>query len=347
MMNAFTYITRACPRNCDYCSIKSGSKSRGRMTEEDWIDAFAILKDIGVTFNLILGNETWLLGEKLLRILEKNEVPFALYTTAPPKLFEKYREKFFGSGVIDNLTCGIDYSIKYLMALRRPLTDTEQKSYDGWKALIWAKGHYPDLDMQGNITVYQQNYRQLINLVTELTELSVFQGVNLIQWNRDEKYDFFPNKEAMKDYLFKEKDLDRLLIQFRTVLTRPHLLHHPEVLNLTPEILKEMVAMNWHCGGNPYGGPTIDSDGSLRCCGYRKGTVTPQFLISDLAYPSQLKNWKNAVFFDAMECPGCSWSFPRMFAHWSETDEKFGRDVFTKHAGKHVPEDKLPQRKVE
>jgi hypothetical protein len=315
------------------------------MSKEDWVHAFAILKEIGVTFNLILGNETWLMGSKLLYILGKNEVPFALYTTAPPKLFEKYREAYFGSGIVDNLTCGIDYSLKYLYSLKRPMTDTEQKSYDGWHALMWAKRNYPDLDMQGNITVYQQNYLQLHDLVAELYEEGIFEGVNLIQWARDDGYDFFPGEKEMSQYLFEPEDYGKLLIMFRTVLTRPHLLHHPEVLDLDPDTLKHMVEMRWHCEGDPYGGPTIDSDGTLRCCGYRKGTRTPKFSIFDL--PDSLDHWRAALYWDAMDCPGCSWSFPRMFKYWSTTDEKFGRDVFTKHAGRHVPDDQLPSRKVE
>ena len=347
MKNAFTYITRACPRDCDYCNIKSGKKSRGRMSEEDWIDAFHILKSIGVTFNLILGNETWLLGDKLLTILKKNTIPFALYTTAQPKLFEKYREQFFGSGVIDNLTCGIDYSRDYLKDRTEPFTTTEQKAWDGWEALIWAKNHYPNLDMQGNITVYRENYLQLPRLVKELANLGIFEGVNLIHWNKDGQYDFFPDIDVMQKYLFRNSEIPLLHDTFHQVLSEYHLLHHPEVLDMDIPTLRFMLDMKWHCEGDPYGGPTIDSDGSLRCCGYRAGDLSQKLNILELTSKEKIKEWEHAVHTDTMNCPGCSWSFPRMFKHWNATDEPFGRDVFTKHAGHHVPEDKLPSRKVE
>ena len=346
MKNAFTYITRACPRDCDYCNIKSGKESRGRMSVEDWVTTNYILKNMGVTFNLILGNETWLLGHKLLDILKLNEVPFALYTTAPPSLFEKYRDEFFGSGVIDNLTCGIDYSFKYLQSITRKFTTTEQKSWDGWQALKWAKEHYPNLDMQGNITVYRENYLQLPMLVQELAELDIFEGVNLIHWNKDGQYDFFPGRDVMEKYLFRDHDIDSLHNVFKRVLRNYHLLHHPEVLDLDIPTLKFMLDMKWHCEGDPYGGPTIDSDGSLRCCGYRRGTRTPKIHILDMV-GKKIEQWEEAVHADAMDCPGCSWSFPRMFKHWNATDESFGRDVFTKHAGRHVPDDKLSERKIE
>ena len=342
MKNAITYLTRHCPRNCKYCSIRDSKGVGTELDSTQWIKAFSILKEIGVTFNLILGNEPWLLGDKLIPVFKSNSVPYAMYTTCPTHLFERYRQTLLVEGVIDNLSCGVDYPNAF--SSEQP-DDTMLKSQDAWDAFVWTKANCPNVDVQGTITIHRQNLPYLHTIVSQLTSLNIFAGINMVHWNRDGKYDFFPEEEVMKEYLFTSNEFDVLVNVFKSLLEDKGnlLIYNPEYLQA---IIKnpEMIQMRWHCQGDPYGGPTIDSDGRLRVCGYRKGRYTPKLTIFDL--PKRLDDWKEAVYKDTMECPGCSWVCPWIYHFWQETDPQMGEKVFTSHAGEYIPKEKWSKRKT-
>jgi len=305
----------------------------------EWIGAFGILKELGVDFNLILGNEPWLLGKTLLDILGQNQVPYALYTTCPEPIFSKYKFLFFDSGILDNLSCGIDYPHDLKLSID---DDSYQKSLDAWKGLEWVKRFYPKVDTQGTITVHKKNIKYVPKLVKNLSNLGAFVGINFIHWNKDGQYDFFPGKEEIQDLLFSKKDYGIIKDVLNSIDSSNSLLHDREYILEPPEML---ATMGWHCKGDPYGGPTIDSDGKLRVCGYRKGKRTPKFTIFDL--PKYVDAWQEAVYQDAMECPGCSWSCSWTFHYWRKTDNEMGRNVFINHAGKHIDKSKWSKRVIE
>jgi len=342
MKLAVTYMTRRCPRDCAYCSIRDGKDTGPELTVEQWIEAFDILKSIGVTFNLILGNEPWLLGEKLVPIFKANKVPYAMYTTAPKKLFSKNEQILLGDKVIDNLSCGVDYP----MGARSQVRDASiEKAADAWDAFYRVKKLHPEVDMQGTITVHRRNIAYIGLIVQQLSKLGIFAGINLIHWSKDHQYDFFPPEEDMKDYLFKEQDYIVVTSVFKSLLEESNLLiYNPEYLQAIVDNPK-LIGMGWHCQGNPYDGPTIDADGTLRVCGYRKGTRTPKFTIFDL--PEKTEEWKEAVRLDAMDCPGCIWVCPFIHHYWKEKDPAMGEKVFTSHAGEHIDKSKWSKRRVE
>lgn len=342
MKNALTYLTRKCPRGCAYCALRNAKGIGEELTEKQWVDAFTILNQMELDFNLILGNETWLLKESLIPIMKVNQVPYALYTTCMEPLFTQMRDMLFTTGGIDNLSCGFDYAPPYPDA--HGLDDSVKKSKDAWTGFQWVKSNYPTLDTQGTMTVHKKNYQELPSVIASLTALGVFIGVNFIHWDKDGGFDFFPGRDELRAFLFTDEDIPEVLSILQIVLQSPGNLQNPEFLQAviqTPELLQ----MQWHCGGDPYGGPTVDADGSLRCCGYRKGDETPKFSIFDL--PEKHKEWKRAVFNDAMRCPGCFWSYSWMFHYWNTQDEEFGKKVFTKHAGKHIEKIHWTTRKIE
>jgi len=333
-MNSLTYLTRRCPRNCEYCSLRDAKDVGNELTYKEWREAFRILHDLGVDFNLILGNETWLLREHLLLIMQENKVPYALYTTCPEPLFSDYRRLFFDSGFIDNLSCGVDYP-----PLPKSLhDDSYAKSVAALKGFAWVKANCPYVDTQGTVTVHKKNIEHLPRLVHLLSMMGVFVGINFIHWNKDGRYDFFPSKEEISDLLFSESDYDRIKYYLGEVLDDGlNLLQNPEFITMPPEMITNM---GWHCKGDPYGGPTVDSDGHLRCCGYRRGRYTPEFTIFDISKDCKC-DWKEAIYQDAMECPGCAWSYPWMFRYWEETNPGMGKKVFVKHAGEHISNRKI------
>lgn len=165
-MNALTYLTRRCPRNCQYCDLKK-DEFENELTLEQWVSVFNILEKLEVDFNLILGNETWLLGSDLYTLMQYNKIPYALYTTAPPSLFDKYHEAFF-LGPIDNLSCGIDWSLDYLNYREGAMSDDEKKSKDGHRAISATREYYPHVDCQGTMTIHRENFWELPQLVREL-----------------------------------------------------------------------------------------------------------------------------------------------------------------------------------
>jgi MoaA/NifB/PqqE/SkfB family radical SAM enzyme len=337
MKNSLTYLTRRCPRNCEYCALRDAKDIGPQLGIHKWIEAFKILKALGVEFNLILGNEPWLLGEGLLSILKHNQVPFALYTTCPEPTFSEYKHIFFESGYLDNLSCGIDYPVEESIFVD---DDSYRKSIDAWHGFKWIKKAYPEVDTQGTITIHKKNIRYAPKLVENLSKLGVFIGINFIHWNKDGLYDFFPKAEEIKDLLFTKADYKEVSYFLEAIFHIPNsLLQNPEFISQNPEML---LNMGWHCKGNPYGGPTIDADGHLRCCGYRRGTYTPKFTIFDL--PEHLDVWEEAVHQDAMECPGCAWSYPWMTHYWANMNNELGKDVFIRHGGNHIPKDKWSKR---
>lgn len=343
MLNALTYLTRKCPRACDYCAIRDAKDVGPQLTAEQWILALKILEDLGVDFNLILGNETWLLGANLVEIMTHNKVPYALYTTCPEPLFSQHRDSVFK--VVDNLSCGVDWPLSYLEKKDELIEDSERKSLDAWRGFHWGKSNHPEMDTHGTITLHRKNLRFLPEIIDGLSDWGVFSAVNFLHWNSDGNFDFFPKKEELSDFAFPDDPefVDMAKDVFAKVLERPGLLQNPEILTAPVE---KMMSMGWHCNGDPYGGPTIDADGTLRLCGYRKGKETPKFTIFDL--PRNLGAWREAVKTDAIDCPGCAWSYPWLYHYYQSIgDTTLGQAVFNRHAGKHIPKEKWARRRLE
>lgn len=346
MKNSTIFLTRKCPRNCEYCDIHNPNSSiKQELTLEQWVEAFRILKEIGVTFNLILGNEAWLLKENLLTLLSSTTVPYALYTTCPEPLFTNYRDKFMSSGVLDNFSVAVDYPIYFLEDKLKnlgTLNDMEQKSYAGFKGLKWVREHYPEIDTQAQFTIHRKNFQMLPQVVKDCNEIGAFMGVNFLHWNKDGNYDFFPTQDVLKEFIFQPDDLPELKEIIEEVQNMPNLIQNIELFT---EDIVNLTSMGGHCEGDPYGGPSVDSNGALRTCGYRQGTHCAKLSIFDL--PEKLKEWEEAVRLDAQECPGCEWSFPWMYRYWKNRDEKFGEKVLTKHAGEHIDKLKWSKRILE
>jgi len=346
MKNAITFITRRCPRECDYCAIRDAKGIGPELTADQWKEAFSIYADLGVNFNLILGNEPWLLGDRLIDIFKDTKVPYAIYTTCPEPLFSKYREKMFDT--IDNLSCGLDFPSSYLEEQLRCQggvfnDDIEQKSWAAWQGFKWVKEHRPDVDCHAAITMHKKNLAYIPELIDELSAMGIFSILNVVHWNIDGKYDFFPKKEELQELVIPDTPemVEYVQKMFDKILEKPGLLQNPEMLRMP---VADMLGLKWHCKGDPTGGPNVDSDGRLRVCGYRRGTETPKLSIFDL--PEHLDEWKAAVEADAEECPGCAWSCSWMYQYWNREDEVLGKKVFRQHAGKHIPEEKWSKRRV-
>lgn len=324
MRNSVIYLTRRCVYDCDYCGIVDNTKKRkDELSLVEWQQAFGILERMGVEFNLVLGNEPWLLGPELPEIMNSTDIPYALYTTCQETLWKKYHKLYFVDRTINNLSIGVDIPDS---EAQKNAEDSLKKSWNAWDAFKWVKENAPYVDTHATITVHRQNFRTIPKVISELDALGVYSNINFIHWNKDGKYDFFGRTERLQHLLFSPEDYPEIREVLDTVLDNNEMLQNPEMLH---QDVERLATMGWHCGGSPYDGPTLNADGSLRVCGYRQGERTSKFSIFDL--PQKEEEWLKAVYDDAMECPGCMWSCSWMYNHWKQVNPEKGEDIFIKH----------------
>lgn len=345
MTNTCIYLTRRCLYACSYCKLRVSNLSGPELTSSQWKEALGIVKaQIKPDFNLFLGNETWLCDD-LPGIIHSVQSPYAVYTSCFPHVFNSVsiRRMFEGEKRLDNLSCGCDYPFD----AARKHTDVPEyrKAYNAHMAFATVRTMYPTVDCQGTITISVDNLRHVVDTIKELSFMGVDVGLNFIHSDTG-GFDFFP----------PEKEIDGLLINPHNEEHRKHLLrlyrylrkgrrgthrvqNTEDTLTLLAKVFStysDVGSRNtcWHCDGDPYGGPSIDADGSLRCCGYRKGTRTSKLSVFDLASDKGVSNWRESVAADCAKCPGCTWSYPRLYKRYKD-DPCFGKQVFVNHAQIH------------
>lgn len=338
MMNSCVYLTRRCPYNCTYCALKNTKLNGPELVRGQWVLVQNILRDMGVNFNLFLGNETWLYGADLPGIVNTCGTPYAVYTSCKPALFQQWAVRYFQPGKsqfgIDNLSCGCDYPLHTATELK-DTGDEYMKAYNAHKAFAATRLLFPNVDCQGTITISKKNIFYVVETINDLSSIGVDVGLNFVHANLDGNYDFFPGPEFLESYLFSEDwhiDLQRLGAELSSLKSH-RVQNMADTIDLCLNSFTSVGSTNtcWHCKGDPYGGPSVDADGSLRCCGYRKGELTSQMSIFDLTTPEKIQEWKNRVYQDSKKCPGCTWSYPRLFARYRDNKEA-GKQVFTNHA---------------
>ena len=313
--------------DCEYCAIKKTKVAR-ELTISEWRKAFDVLKYLGCEFNLILGNEVMLLEEKLVelvRYLYEQKTEYAMYSTCPETLLDKLKKPLV-SAKLKNLSCGFD-------SLGRN-DSIGIKSRRGLMSMIEMKRMIKGLDTQGTITLSKINLNEVIGLLKILTNHGIWGAVNSIHWDIDGMYDFFPPKELLKDFIIDDrkrflevcKELKELTLSGEIMIQNP-----PEYFDA---LALHGLDMSWHCTQPLI--ITVDADGMLRLCGYRRGTVVPKFSIFDMIdrrkFEEYVKVWKK----ESQECPGCFWSYFWMAENFICTDQKeYGTKVFQKHSSKY------------
>jgi len=303
------YLTRHCPMRCRYCRIRDSPLIRGReLTLEEWIKAFDILKTLGVDFNLILGNEILILGYNLVQLLthlHKTNNSYALYTTFPKKLWEEYKFPLLGIG-IKNISCGLDTLPE--LCTSEKLDDIQIKSYRGFEQLKWAERMgVPDL--QGTITLSKLNLNYFPCIAQKLTEHGIWTGVNIIHYAKDDLHDFFPPREEIEDLLLTDKDLP--LMREKAEEMKELIRAGQVMVQNVPEFfdagLEHGIKLDWHCKYLTI--LSVDADGTMRTCGYRRGNRVSEYTIFDLLSEDYWHNFVRDWRKDMQECPGCFWSY--------------------------------------
>ncbi|MFA7115490.1 MAG: radical SAM protein [Candidatus Omnitrophota bacterium] len=347
------YLTRICPYRCNYCNLCHSNLAKPEMSTEKWLEALRILKKNGISFNLFLGNETWLFKQDLIRIIKETPIPYAMYTSCNPNVFRKYADEMFSNG-LDSLSCGCD-TIQTEWKDRQ--NDEERKAFYALQAFLYTRQKYPNVDCQATCTIGGSNVHEVASLVNNFSHIiKMFVGLNYIHANTDGGFDFFPEIAKMRDTgtlldsQYKFALLGRLHDELYLMLHKhgDHRVQNLEDFLNIPLVFGKTGVTNdlWHCNGNPYGGPTIDADGSLRLCGYRKGTTVSEMSIFDLDSKDGWSEWQRRVKADSAQCPGCVWSYPRLYASLLKNPE-FAKKVFNNHAIASLPESEWSTRVVE
>jgi len=318
--------------HCDYCSIRKTNLQQPELTAQEWKKAFAILKDLGCEFNLILGNETMMADDlpAIIKYLYEQKISYALYSTSPTELYNKLKESLIEAG-LKNLSSGFD-------SLKRD-DSIGIKSKRGLEGMIEMKKRIPGLDTQGTITLSKINLDEVVDLLKTLTANGIWGAVNSIHWDADGEYDFFPPKEHLKDFIIDDKEKFLALCRKLKELTA-----NGEIMIQNPPeyfdaLAKHGLDMSWHCT-QPYI-ITVDADGSLRLCGYRRGKGVTKFSIFDLADEKKFEKYKEVWKEESQECPGCFWSYWWMAENFIFTDQKeYGTKVFQTHHSKYFEKEK-------
>lgn len=325
------YLTRKCPHKCAYCALRDSSLQRPELTTEEWKFVFDLLRDLGVEFHLLLGNELLMRSDivDIISHLNTTRVPYAFYTTCPLWLMDVYAQRLVDIG-LTNASSGIDIV---------PGGDwphagiyVTRKSAWGLTGLKWFRDHgVPDL--QGTITVSKINTGRVVEVIERITKENVWCGINTIHWNKDGGFDFFPKRHIIENLLLTQRDIDYDAMAIKQAHLNG-LLAVQNPLEFWDAWREYGVRLDWHC--KAFQIITVDADGSLRCCGYRKGRNSPCMSIFDLDTPSGMEHYYNLWEKDQCECPGCFWSYPWMAEHLltKESDRDYGLEVFKTHASR-------------
>lgn len=296
-------MTRKCRRNCKQCSIKVNIPNSPIEKWKEWIPIIEGLSE----FIIVLGNDPWLYGPELVKIFTRTT---AIYSAG---IWEKKRHIIFPEMKealvkLKNFSIGYDFPIT-INSIRS--TQNHIKSND---AYWYAKNIRNDLNMKDveiylSCTLYKENVNLYESIYKDAVELNAFLSYNFLNYNSDGKFDFFPGLNVLKNWLVEKEEYERVK-QF--ILSSPkdrfYIWEPFEYFSF-----EEMTRMKWHCKGNPYDGPTVDYNGQMRVCGYRAGERSSKLHITDLQSSIGIEQWQEAVYKDAMDCPGCSWSCPMSY----------------------------------
>ena len=321
------YLNRGCVRNCSYCYERNAPLRGKELTEPEWERVITHLDSLGIKFHLFLGND-FLLSDRPLKLVKflKGRTDYAFYSTMEPKLFNKYKDRLLPAGLY-NLSAGID--------VLSGDGDIAAKSIDGLAALSWLKQQgIPDC--QGTITLGKHNLSQSEAVVKTLSDRGIFVGLNVVHWNKDGGFDFFPPREVIKDYMLQDtKELRDLIKNLIVGLKSSEYLFQnpPEYLEA---ILTHGINLSWHCSQPLV--VSVDADSSLRVCGYRPGKWLPRYSVFDLGDRLPLDKYAELWYEESSHCSGCCWSYYWQAQFTEQTNEYHKEQMFTIHYSPYIKE---------
>ena len=327
------YLNRLCPRHCPYCSVVSPRRDRCRLSVDQWKSVFSFLNgEWGIEFFLILGTEPLLLGDDLVELVkfwdEKN-LKYGLYSTSPQPLFDKMKDKLLDAG-LHNWSAGMDYidevyylnkklgklSYECICLVEKQRDALIKKARDSFNGIRYMSGIDETLVL---ITISRMNIEFIPEMIQwlcdNLSERTVI-SLNFVEWKRkgDKNFDFVTERDKAPEFFFDDSDwgvwiefiykLSKLPIEYlaRVQVPRNYFSNWNYILELNRP-------------GDPrWCSLGIDCDGTLRVCGYKKGTLMPKYNILEVMKKPKLIS--HALYddwcWDVKMCSGCYWAWPCM-----------------------------------
>jgi len=333
------FINRQCPRRCSYCSVVNEEKEKKRLSVVDWKRAFSILESRGIEFFLILGTEPLLLGkdlEELVSFWKSKGYEYGLYTTSPRPLFDSCKDRLINAG-LRNWSSGIDYipevydrmkekaelSLTCMKLVERERYGLVQKARDGLNGMeyMFQKGIE---EQHVLITISRMNIEMISEMVKYLVDRfpspNLRVAFNFVECSMGQDFDFAPSREICKDYMIKESDY----IVFEKFVGRMKNLKRKywSRIQVPLEYLlnfKKVVELN-SPGDNRYCAISVDCDGKLRLCGYRRGREICNYSVFDLERDDMFSKIYDIWMKEVLGCGGCFWVFPFLL-------KQYGRDI--------------------
>jgi MoaA/NifB/PqqE/SkfB family radical SAM enzyme len=327
------FISRFCPRACSYCLSRDVRGAGHLLSPAQWAEAFHILEGHGVVFHLILGNELFSYPDPvgLVKALKPFHGRYAIYTTFPPGLTERYLDDVIDAGVY-NLSGGVDVHPGLLTGDLH--IDRKSDAVLYWLDYARKRG-VPDV--HATATIHAKNYDKLEPLFDLCTKLGIWTAVSMVEASTDGKHDFYGTVEQMKDWLIPETESAK----FRD--TMYHLAEEVRkgrwMMQVPPGYFeeagdREVSREPWHCSL-----PTliaIEEDGALRACGYRGG-LDQRYTVFDLRQGGGLTmpEYIRLQQEKTRQCPGCGqgagWSYWYQSELYASGLTEIGDKVFQTH----------------
>jgi hypothetical protein len=267
-----------------------------------------IIEDLS-EFTIVLGNDPWLLRNQLPTLFNRKSAVYSTSVTDGfvPKISSEVRSILKH---LRNFSTGYDYPGSLLNLSE---DHNKEKARDAWtcfRAIAEDEELSPLVERCMSTTFSRANVNLFQDIYSDCVAINGMMSVSFVNYDVDGGFDFFPGLDALGDWLVTKEEFQSVANHVSSVYEEDHFyLANP----FEHYSFEEMTRMGWHCRGNPYDGPTVDCDGTMRVCGYRPGTRCPGIHITELATPHGKDKWRQAVYEDAMECPGCSWSCPMSY----------------------------------
>jgi len=244
------------------------------------------------------------MGERLVDIIKfwtENKVFYGLYSTSPQPFFDRYKEKLLDVG-LNNWSCGVDG----LLGFDNP-EHVDAKAGQGLAGLRWMADR--GVQTMSVVTLNRYNLQYAAKII-EYCQENIKGGMaclNPIEWQFDETFDFFSKKEAMEDLIIPSTDREKVrgvAQKVKELAKRPgyriqNVDKNLDIFHLTYDKL------NYHCNGLV--GMGIDTDGTLRRCGYSRGVEISKYTVWDI--PKDPTFIYETWYKDALSCHGCGWSW--------------------------------------
>jgi len=166
------FLTRRCNLSCRGCNVPNHRLAGEELTTKQWLEAFQILKDLGIGFIVLFGGEPTMRDDlpELIVGLNKIKMPHTIITNGLKML----DNEAYYQAILNTKPYGISVSINDLNLGKKGIYGDEIKTVVGHKLLAKLMKDAPNIDLVANIAVTRQNLSRLPSLVQHFTHYGIW-----------------------------------------------------------------------------------------------------------------------------------------------------------------------------